>query len=113
MAAAEVCAIPELRDSLIFNILTFARGQFVGGAIFNARCSFSEPSIMMSANSVALDYIAWETLNKYRRSMGFSPIDPMPPLLNYCRELKIGDWDMRKVKKIYAPVRSGRSSGGK
>ena len=99
MAAAEVCSIPELRDSQIFTILTFQRGQFVGGAVFNSRCTFSENIILMSANPVALDYIAWETINKYRRAFRFDEIDPMPALLNYCRELKIGDYDIGKIKR--------------
>ncbi len=99
MAAAEVCAIPELRNSNIFTILSFEKGQFVGGAVFNSRCTFSEKIILLSENPVALDYISWITLNKYRRSFGFAPIDPMPPLLNYAKELKIGDWNMRKIKR--------------
>ncbi len=104
MAAAEVCAIPELRDSNIFTILSYEKGQFVGGALFNSRCTFSEKSIYLSANPVALDYISWMTLNKYRRSFGFSPIDPMPALLNYCKELSIGEWDTRKVRRQIIPL---------
>ncbi len=104
MAAAEVCAIPELRDSNIFTILSYEKGQFVGGALFNSRCTFSENTIYLSANPVVLDYISWMTLNKYRRSFGFSPIDPMPALLNYCRELNIGEWDTRKVRHQIIPL---------
>ena len=67
--------------------------------MFNSRCTFSENIILMSANPVALDYIAWETINKYRRAFRFDEIDPMPALLNYCRELKIGDYDIGKMKR--------------
>lgn len=99
MAAAEVAAIPELKNSEIFTILSLERGQFVGGAIFNSRCTFSEKTILMSANPVVIDYIAWETLNKYRKAFRFAQIDPMPPLLNYCRELQLGDFDFRKIER--------------
>ena len=105
MAAAEVCSIPELRDSHMMTILTLERGQFVGGAVFNSRCTFSENLILMSANPVVIDYLAWQTVNKYRRSFGFKPVDPMPPVLNYCKELKIGDYDMRKIKLITVPLK--------
>lgn len=106
MAAAEVCAIPELRSSNLLTILSYERGQYVGGAIFNSRCSFSENTIMMSSNPVAIDFLAWQAINRHRRTFGFAPIDPMPPLLNYCRELKIGDYDFRKIKRIEVPFTS-------
>lgn len=105
MAAAEVCAIPELRDSLIFTILSMQSGQYVGGAVFNARCTFSDRKIYLSANPVVLDFIAWEYINKNRRRAGFEPIHPQPPLLNYCKELKIGDWDLRNNERVFVPVK--------
>lgn len=113
MAAAEVSAIPELRSSNLLTILSYERGQFVGGAIFNSRCSFSENTILMSSNPVVIDYLAWNTINKYRRSFGFAPIDPMPPLLNYCKELKIGDYDMRKIRRVNVPYAPAKTKSGK
>lgn len=106
MAAAEVCSIPELKDSSLFTILTLEKGQFVGGAIFNSRCTFSENAILMSRNPVAIDYVAWELLNKYRAAYKFDKIEPMPALLNYCKELKIGDWDPRAARRVLLPFRS-------
>lgn len=113
MAAAEVSAIPELHSSNLLTILSYERGQFVGGAIFNSRCSFSENTILMSSNPVVIDYLAWNTINKYRRSFGFAPIDPMPPLLNYCKELKIGDYDMRKIRRVNVPYAPAKTKTGK
>lgn len=103
MAAAEVSAIPELRESNAFTILSFEIGQFVGGAVFNARFSFSENVMFLSANPVVLDYIAWQTINKYRRANRFAPIDTEPPVLNYCKQLGVGDYDLRKIRKITVP----------
>ncbi len=105
MAAAEVCAIPEMRESNIFTILSFEQGQFVGGSVFNARFCFSENILMLSANPVAIDYIAWQTINKYRRANRFKLIDPEPPILNYCRQLGVGDYDMRKIKRVSVPYK--------
>ncbi len=106
MAAAEVCAIPELRASNLMTILSLERGQYVGGAIFNSRCSFSENTILLSSNPVAIDFIAWQTINRHRQTFGFDPINPLPPLLNYCRELKVGDFDFRKIKRVEVPFSS-------
>ncbi len=108
MAAAEVCAIPEMRESNLFTILSFEQGQFVGGSVYNARFCFSENLLMLSANPVAIDYLAWQTINKYRRANRFKPIDPEPPILNYCRQLGVGEYDLRKVKKITVPYKIRR-----
>ncbi len=108
MAAAEVCAIPEIRDSNIFTILSFEQGQFVGGSVFNSRFCFSENMLMLSSNPVVLDYIAWQTINKYRRANRFKLIDPEPPILNYCRQLNVGDYDIRKIKRINVPYKLNR-----
>ena len=105
MAAAEVCAIPEMRETNLFTIISYEHGQFVGGSVYNARFSFSENMLMLSSNPVILDYIAWQTINKYRRANRFKLIDPEPPILNYARQLKIGDYDIRKVKKINVPYK--------
>ncbi len=106
MAAAEVCAIPELRASNLMTILSLERGQYVGGAVFNSRCSFSENTILLSSNPVAIDFIAWQTINKHRQTFGFDPINPLPPILNYCKELKVGDYDFKKIKRVDVPFSS-------
>ncbi len=105
MAAAEVCSTPEMREKLLFTIMSFEQGQFVGGAVYNARFSFSENLLMLSKNPVALDYLAWQTINKYRRANRFKPIDPEPPILSNCRELGLGEYDPRKIKKITVPYK--------
>ena len=107
MAAAEVCAIPEMRESNVFTIISFEQGQFVGGAVYNARFCFSENLLLLSSNPVAIDYICWQTINKYRRANRFKIIDPEPPILNYCRQLGVGDYDMRKIKRISVPYKCG------
>lgn len=106
VAAAEVCAIPELRKTLLFNILSLERGQFVGGAVFNSRFTFSERTIILTSDSVAMDYIAWELINKHRRMHGFDVIEDMPSVLDSGKQLEIGDWDLRKHKRVLVPYSS-------
>ena len=105
MAAAEVYAIPELRESNLFTIISYEHGQFVGGAVFNARFSFSENMLYLSTNPVVLDYMAWQTINKYRRANRFKTIENEPPVLNYCRQLGVGNYDIRNIRKINVPYR--------
>ena len=37
----------------------------------------------------------------------------MPPLLNYCKELKIGDYDMRKIRRVNVPYAPAKTKSGK
>lgn len=106
VAAAEVCAIPEMKKSMLFNILSLERGQFVGGSVFNARFTFSEHTLILSSDSVAVDYIAWELINKHRRMHGFEIIEDMPSLLDMSKQLEIGDWDLRKHNRVLVPYSS-------
>lgn len=108
MAAAEVCAIPELKESNLFTIISYENGQFVGGSVYNARFSFSENGLYLSANPVVIDYMAWLTINKYRRANRFKGIDDEPPVLGYCRQLGIGACDYRKIKRINVPYKLQR-----
>ncbi len=103
VAAAEVCAIPELKDSHLFTILSLERGQFVGGSVFNSRFTFSERSLILSSDPVAIDCIAWELINKYRRVHGFKTMEDLPSLLDSCKQLELGDWDLRLKKRIIVP----------
>jgi len=101
MAAAEMCAVPEMRDGYLFTIMTFEQVQYAGGAIFNSRATGSEHFIMLSSDIAALDYVAWETVNKYRSAAGFPQINPVPPVLDYCSQLKLGSPDIFEHKRIF------------
>ena len=101
MAAAEICAVPEMRDGYLFTIMTFEKVQYAGGAIFNSGATGTEHFIMLSSDIAALDYIAWETVNKYRAGAGFPLISPVPPVLDYCFQLKLGSPDVFSHKRIF------------
>lgn len=92
VAVAEVAAIPELNESLIFTILSFEKYQYVGGSVFNAAFTSSEKELLLSANPAALDFIALDFINRRRVEKKFSPIDPLPPIFEYARQMQIGDY---------------------
>lgn len=92
VAVAEVAAIPELNESLIFTILSFEKYQYVGGSVFNAAFTASEKEILLSANPSILDFIALDLINRRRVDGGFNPIDPLPPIFEYARQLNLGDY---------------------
>lgn len=101
LAMAEIAAIPELRESLAFNILCLEDYQSVAGSMYNAHYCGSEPLIWLSTNMVALDYKMYEKINKLRKQQKLHPIEPMPPFLDYCKQLKIGDYNNLKIIRSY------------
>lgn len=105
IAVAEVAAIPELYDSLLFTIMTFERMQYVGGPIFNASLTASSREILLSANPVILDYIAFDFINTSRASRGFKPITPLPRIFEYCEQMELGSYDISKMKRVNAGIK--------
>ncbi len=102
IAVAEVAAIPELKDSLIFTILSLESVQYIGGPIFNAAYTLSEKRLLLSANPVVLDYIALEYINIARVKKGFQAISPLPVIFDYARQMQLGDYELQKIKHINA-----------
>ena len=102
IAAAETAAIPELRDSLAFTIMSFESVQFMGGPIFNAGYVASTKDLILSANPVVLDYIVLDMINLHRARNGFETISPIPPIFGYARQMEIGEYETSKIKTINA-----------
>lgn len=92
-AIAEIAAIPELKRSLAFSIVSLERLQFMGGPIFNSSYVRTFNEIYLSSNSVALDRVFLEKMNRARETMGFEPISPLPPVFEYAKSLELGDFE--------------------
>lgn len=103
IAVAEVAAIPELNDSMLFTILSFEKIQYVGGSLFNAAFTASEKAILLSSNPCILDFMALDFINKRRIENKFDPIDPLPSIFEYARQMKIGDYrpNFSIFKKVF------------
>jgi hypothetical protein len=92
-AIAEIAAIPELRSSLAFNLVSLEKLQFMGGPVFNSGYVRKIPELYLSSNGVALDRIFLEKVNRSRESMGFNPVSPIPPLFDYAASLALGPYN--------------------
>ncbi len=99
-AIAEIAAIPELRENMIFSIVSLERLQYMGGPIFNSGYVREYPEIYLSSNPVALDRIFLEKLNRARQSMGFQPVAPLPPVFEYAKSLGLGDYERGSYEVI-------------
>ncbi len=98
IAVAEVMAIPELKESLLLNILTFEAVQVIGASVFNHAYVASDRQIIASTDPCAIDSIAFDFLNINRKRKGFDFIEESPVLFKYCKQLKVGESDLSKVK---------------
>jgi len=93
VAVAEMGAVPELRETWALNIASLQRFQYVGGPIFNAMYTVSEPVVMLSDNPVLLDSIMRERINEHRKKNGFAPLPEDLKILAYSEQLGLGQMD--------------------
>ncbi len=89
-AVAEMSAIPELRATWAFTIASLERYQFIGGPYFNSLYTVSEPRLWLSADPVALDSLALEKINLWRKRSGFQPITDEIRTLEFAEILGVG-----------------------
>lgn len=89
-AVAEMSAIPELRATWAFTLASLERYQFIGGPYFNSLYTVSEPRLWLSADPVAMDALALERINRWRKRTGFQPIGEEIRTLEFAEVLGVG-----------------------
>ncbi len=89
-AVAEMSAIPELRETWVFTLVSLQRYQYVGGPYFNSLYSMSEPTLWLSRDPVALDAAMLERINRLRRLSGFRPVSDEIRTLEFAEMLGVG-----------------------
>ncbi len=90
-AAAEIAAIPELRERLAFTLVSLERFQFIGGPRFNAYYTASRDRVLLGQDLAGLDRVALQEINRERETMGFEPIEDDLPQFRFYRSLFPGE----------------------
>ncbi|HRJ47679.1 MAG TPA: DUF362 domain-containing protein [Opitutaceae bacterium] len=99
-AVAEMSAIPELRETWAFSIVSLQHYQFVGGPYFNSLYSVSEPVLWLSRDPVMLDALMLERINRQRRLTGFKPVSEDIRTLEFAEMLGVGSTQTAAVRKL-------------
>ena len=90
-AVAEMAAIPELRATWIFSLVSLERYQFIGGPYFNSLYTRSEPRLWLSADPVMLDALMLKRIDRGRLEDGFKEIDSDGlRMLEFAEQLGVG-----------------------
>lgn len=98
-AVAEMAAIPELRETWRFSIVSLERYQYIGGPLFHSLYTVSEPKLWLSADPVLLDALMLERINVARRHDRFRPLlDDDRRLLEFCERLGVGTAQPKAVQ---------------
>ena len=98
LAAAEILAIPELRNKMELHFISLEAYQFIGGPNYNSMFCKSLPELYMSTDPVALDLILLNILNDARQENGFNLISSPNKLLDYSAKIGIGVNQIRNIE---------------
>lgn len=102
VAVAEIAAIPELVRGWVFTILSLEHYQYIGGPRFNSLYTESEPTVLLSANPVVLDYLLYTRMN-WARTNNNLPVMDQPVFLDYARQLDLGDYQRSRIYLVRLP----------
>ncbi|MCC6414462.1 MAG: DUF362 domain-containing protein [Opitutaceae bacterium] len=102
-AVAEMSAIPELRQTWAFTIVSLQHYQYIGGPFFNSLYTVSEPKLWLSRDPVMLDAMMLERINRWRKLSGFNPVSEEIRTLEFAHLLGVGQDDPKQAKIIEVP----------
>jgi hypothetical protein len=100
-----MAAIPELRTTWVFSLVSLERYQFIGGPYFNSLYTLSEPRLWLSADPVMLDALMLKRINHGRLQAGFKEIasDGLR-MLEFAEQLGVGSDQVDSVQWIRVPA---------
>jgi hypothetical protein len=99
-AIAEIAAIPELRERMVFTLAPLWRYQFIGGPRFRSLYTRAEPLLWLSSDPVAMDRLMVDRFNFTRRLHGFPELTPIPSFIPFAASLGLGEDDVAAIEIV-------------
>lgn len=99
-AVAEMSAIPELRQTWVFTLVSLEHYQFIGGPFFNSLYTVTEPLLWLSTDPVMLDALMRDRIDRHRKLEGFEPLSDEIRTLEFAETLGVGSTNLKVVKIV-------------
>lgn len=93
VAAAEITAIPELRQKCLFTLASLEHFQYLNGPPFNSGYVEEGTTLWLTTNPVALDYQVFGMINDSRKDRKLSELSSPPRLMGYAKSLGLGEFE--------------------
>ncbi|MBE2213527.1 MAG: DUF362 domain-containing protein [Opitutaceae bacterium] len=110
-AVAEMAAIPELREGLVFHLVSLERYQFIGGPIFNSLYTVSEPLVWLSDNPVMIDALLRDRIDRGRENTGFRGLPEDLRLIPYAEQLGLGSGNPERIEWVEVALPASVATG--
>ena len=95
---AEICAMPQLRQKLVLNIMDGLIAGYAGGPGFKPQYSWNYGALYFSADPVAMDSLCVETLDAKRRDAKVPVIGPRAVHILTAARLGLGQNERAKIE---------------
>lgn len=103
---SDICALPEIKEKVIFHILDGLEGRYNGGPIpKNLKFIFSPQTLWLGTDPVAIDSIGFQAINKKRREMRIPTLEETGRPIDHInlaakKGLGVSNLDQIKVKRV-------------
>lgn len=98
LAAAQIAALPELKNKHLCTIVSLKRFQYNDSLIYNENYVRSLPHVLLSDDPVALDNFCLSLINDVKSCYGVRFLHDKPIIFRYSEELGVGNTQFTVVK---------------
>lgn len=103
-AVGEILNHEALKDKVVLHVMTGFIAQFAGGPSFNPHYAQSPGIIMISCDPVAVDALALELLEEWRKEKKVPPIGEDARHLKAAASLGVGTDDKKQMEIVKLPI---------
>jgi hypothetical protein len=97
---AEICAMPQLRDKLVLNIMDGLIAGFAGGPGFKPQYSWSDGALYFSTDPVAVDSLCLDAIDARRREDKITLAAPRAVYIAAANHIGLGQSDRARIDLV-------------